>query len=71
MPSQQVECRSNHAYVGYPLAFYWQNRRLEVVKIISEKQDPAGYSFRVLTEEFGCFDLYFNLSTDEWSVEQN
>ena len=71
MPSDRVECRSDHSYVGHPLAFYWQGKRLEVVQIISEKRDPAGYSFRVLTEEFGCFDLYFDLLTDEWSVKQS
>ena len=71
MPSDLVECRSDHSYVGYPLAFFWQGKRLEVVQIISEKRDPEGYSFRVLTEELGCFDLHFDLLTDEWSVKQS
>jgi len=68
MPSDRVECRSDHAYIGHTVAFYWQEQRLEVAKIISEKQDPSGYLFRVLTEEFGCFDLFYDLNTDEWSV---
>jgi hypothetical protein len=68
MSSDRVECRSDHAYIGHPVAFYWQDKRLEVGKIISEKQDPTGYSFRVLNEEYGCFELIYALNTDEWSV---
>ncbi len=36
MPADQVECRSDHAYLGYPVAFHWQGHRLEVARIISE-----------------------------------
>jgi hypothetical protein len=70
MPTDRVECRSDHAYIGHPLAFYWQGKRLEVTKIISEKQDPAGYSFQVLNQEYGCFVLVYDLNTDEWFVYQ-
>jgi hypothetical protein len=70
MPSDRVECRSDHAYIGLPLAFYWQNKRLEVAQILSENQNPNGYSFRVLNEELGYFELSYDFQTDEWSVQQ-
>jgi hypothetical protein len=70
MPSDLVECRSDHAYIGYPLAFYWQDKRLDVSQIVSENHNPTGYSFRVLNEEFGYFELIYDLSADKWSVLQ-
>jgi hypothetical protein len=68
MPSERVECRSDHAYLGYPIAFYWQEKRWMVNQILSEKQDPTGYSFRVYNDELGVFELNYDLKTDEWSV---
>lgn len=70
MPSDRVECRSDHAYIGYPIAFYWQSERMEVAQILSENHHPAGYSFRVRNAEFGQFELNYDIQTDEWSVQQ-
>ena len=70
MPTVRVECRSDHAYIGHPIAFYWLDKRIEVAQIVSEKQDPAGYSFRILNDEHQCFELIYDLNTDEWSVLQ-
>jgi hypothetical protein len=68
-PADQVECRSDHAYLGYPVAFYWQGIRLEVGRIMSESHHPAGYSFEVLNQEFGQFKLIYDMNTDQWSVQ--
>jgi hypothetical protein len=70
MPFELVECRSDHAYIGYPVAFYWQDKRLEVNYILSETRLSSGYSFRVFNQEFGCFDLFYDVNTDQWSVQQ-
>jgi hypothetical protein len=70
MPSDRVECHSDYAYIGYPVAFYWQEKRLEVTRILSETRDSSGYSFQVLNREFGFFDLFYNTSTDVWTVQQ-
>jgi hypothetical protein len=70
MPSDLVECRSDYAYIGYPIAFYWHARRMEVTRLVLEHQDPTGYSFRVFTDEYGYFELIYDLNTDEWSVQQ-
>jgi hypothetical protein len=66
----KVECRSDHAYPGYPVAFYWQGSRLEVTEILSEEQHPRGYSFLVRNENLGIFELNFDIDSDQWSVEQ-
>ncbi len=70
MPGDIVECRSDHNYIGHPLAFYWQGTRLEVVDILSEKRTPQGYTFRVLAASFGEFELVYDANTDQWSVDQ-
>jgi hypothetical protein len=66
----QVICRSDHAYIGYPLAFYWQDQRLEVSEVLLEYHSPTGYTFRVRTHESGIFELVYDLRTDQWSVRQ-
>jgi len=68
MPADQVECRSDHAYLGYPVAFFWQGTRLEVARILSESHNPSGYSFEILNLEFGQFELIYDLNSDQWSV---
>jgi hypothetical protein len=70
MTSARVECRSDHDYIGHPLAFYWQNKRLEVAEVLVQNRTPQGYSFRVRNEDFGMFDLDYDTNTDEWSVHQ-
>jgi hypothetical protein len=66
----QVEVRSDHDYIGHPLAFEWQGVRLEVAEVISQTRDPNGYSFRVLSEDFGIFELNYDIQSDQWSVNQ-
>ncbi len=69
MPDQVI-CRSDHAYLGYPLAFYWQGQRLEVTEVLARGRTPTGYTFQVRTQESDIFVLEYDLSTDQWSVEQ-
>ncbi len=70
MPDQVI-CRSEHAYIGYPLAFYWQEQRLEVDEIISQARTPSGYTFRVRNVKLGIFELEFHQDTDQWSIRQH
>lgn len=65
-----VEMRSDHDYIGRPLAFTWHNERLEVTQVLLQSRTPQGYTFKVLNEREGTFELSFDLSTDQWSVEQ-
>jgi hypothetical protein len=71
MTSDLVECRSDHDYIGQPLAFYWQDKRLEVMEILAENRTPWGYSFRVRNEDYGIFELNYDMNTDQWSVIQH
>ena len=64
----RVEVRSDHDYIGHPLAFEWQGVRLEVIEVISQTRNPHGYSFRVLNQDFGIFELNYDTQSDQWSV---
>lgn len=70
MTSDRVECRSDHDYIGHPLAFYWQDKRLEVSEVLTQARTPWGYSFRVRNEDFGIFELTYDTNTDQWSIQQ-
>ena len=70
MPSDRVEIRSDHDYVGRPLAFYWQDKRLGVAEVLAQNRTPHGYSFQVRNEDFGIFELDYDTNTDQWSVHQ-
>jgi hypothetical protein len=70
MTAEVVECRSDHDYIGQPLAFYWQGKRLEVTEVLVQNRTPWGYSFRVRNEDFGIFELNYDTNTDRWSVDQ-
>jgi hypothetical protein len=68
--SDKVECRSDSAYIGYPVAFYWQDMRLEVDKVVSENRSPQGFTFQVRNDDHGIFILNYDINTDQWSVKQ-
>jgi hypothetical protein len=66
----RVECRSDHNYIGRPLAFYWQEKRLEITEVLMQNRTPTGYSYQVRNPELGIFELDYDTNTDEWSVHQ-
>ncbi len=65
---QRVECRSDHEYLGRPVAFYWQDARLEITRVVSESRTPQGYVFRVQAAHYGIFELIYDEHSDQWSV---
>ena len=69
MPDQVI-CRSDHDYLGHPLAFYWQEQRLQVDEILSQARTPTGYSFKVRSAKVGIFELDYHQESDQWSVRQ-
>ena len=71
MAGDRVECRSDHDYIGRPLAFYWHETRFEVAEVLQEKQTPSGYSFQVRTGDGAWFELVYDNQTDQWSVQQH
>jgi hypothetical protein len=68
MATDRVECRSNHKYLGYPLAFYWKDMRLEITRVVAESSTPQGYVFRVQTANNGIFELTYDNNSDQWSI---
>jgi hypothetical protein len=69
MTGDRVECRSDHDYIGYPRAFYWQDQHLEVAQVIQEKRTPTGHSFLVRTTQGDHFLLNYEIDSDQWSVQ--
>jgi hypothetical protein len=70
MVASRVECRSDHDYIGRPLAFYWLDERLEVTRLLSESRTPQGYVFRLQAANQGIYELIYDPITDQWSVSQ-
>lgn len=69
MTFTRVECRSDHDYIGRPLAFYWQDNRLLVIDVLTQIRTVQGYSFRVQASDSGIFKLDYDTDTDQWSVQ--
>jgi hypothetical protein len=69
MTADRVEVRSDHDYTGRPLAFYWQEQRLEVSQVLVEYRTPQGYSYQVQTASSGIFRLDYDTNTQEWTVQ--
>ncbi len=70
MAADRVEVRSDHDYLGRPLAFYWQDERLEVSEVLVTNHTPNGYQITVRNDRAGIFELVYDLRTGEWSVRQ-
>jgi hypothetical protein len=69
MTSARVECLSDLVYAGRPIAFYWQEQRLEVSEVLVRYRTPIGISYQVMTDSSGIFKLDYDTSTDEWSIQ--
>ncbi len=64
----RVECRSEHQYAQRPTAFDWEGQRLLVREILASWRSPAGWGFRVKTENGGLFELMYQELDDNWIV---
>ena len=66
----RVECFSGHIYAQRPVAFVWQDERLEVSEVEAEWHTAAGKRFWVLTTVGERFELDYLTAEDEWSIQQ-
>jgi hypothetical protein len=66
----RVECRSDSEYAERPIAFYWQEQRLEIIEIASRRRTPEGKGFRVRTKDDQIFELFYNETSADWQVQQ-
>jgi hypothetical protein len=76
MASSLVECRAGRHYPDRPVAFRWEDRRVEVDDVEHQWRtqgvsydSPTRYHYRVRTAE-GRFDLVYNVQADSWSVTE-
>jgi hypothetical protein len=65
----QVECYSGVEYAERPVAFYWQNQRLEVECILARWRTPGARCFRVLTRGRRIFELQYDENADAWHIQ--
>jgi len=65
-----VECHSEYTYSERPIAIWWQNERLPILRIIQEARFPHGKYFRVSTQEEYLFDLFYEEWQDQWVINQ-
>jgi hypothetical protein len=63
-----VECYSGYQYPQRPLAFHWQENRLEVERVIVDWRTEDGKQFRVRTQDGQLFDLFYRELYDEWQI---
>lgn len=63
-----VECHSGYKYGERPLAFYWEDQRLEVSETLATWRAPHGPCFRVRARDGRCFELSYEEATDEWKI---
>jgi hypothetical protein len=76
MADSYVECRAGRHYPDRPVAFRWEDRRVEVDDVEHQWRtqgvsydSPTLYHYRVTTAE-GRFDLVYNVQADTWSVTE-
>ncbi len=69
MFSEVVECYSGQTYAERPLALYWEGERLEITEILSRWRSPDGIHFLVRIGDGRTFELFYNETEDQWSVE--
>lgn len=65
-----VECRSEYEYAEKPIAFWWQDRRLEIQEILDQWRVPGGKGFLVRTQDNQIFQLFYGELFDEWRIHQ-
>lgn len=65
-----VECHSGIKYAETPVAFTWQEQRLEIKQILMRWKSPGELGFRVTSTDGQIFDLVYNEVSDQWLIKQ-
>jgi hypothetical protein len=63
-----VECVSGSRYGERPLAFTWDEERLEVAGVQRQWRTPRGMCYRVITQDERTFDLFYLEDDDVWKA---
>jgi hypothetical protein len=67
--SELVECHSGFTYADRPVALTWEDRRLEIARILAEWRTPEKNHFRVRTTDGREFELVYSQAMDNWQIE--
>lgn len=64
-----------HSYAGTcyperPVAFEWEGVWLNVAEIIRQARTPEALLFWVFAENDVCYQLTWQITTSEWTVEK-
>ena len=70
MQEINVVCRSDDSYPQRPVAFDWEDEKLEIKSIISRSRLPDGLIFRVITNKERIFKLYYQEEKSLWSGQE-
>jgi hypothetical protein len=62
----QVECYSGYEYAQRPVAFWWQQERLEVAELLAEMSLPAAKRFIVKTRDHRRWVIEYQIDLDAW-----
>ena len=62
--AELVECHSDFTYAEKPVALTWEDRHLEIVKILVQWRTPQARHFRVQTADGQEFELIYHMATD-------
>jgi hypothetical protein len=66
----KVECHAGYKYPEYPVAFTYQEERIEIEEIIARWRIPNGERFRIRTVEQTFFEITYSEAKDEWQIHQ-
>jgi hypothetical protein len=66
-----VECYSGSRYAERPRAFYYEDRRWQVVDVLRTEQHPGRRLFTVRTLEGDLFNLIYDEAFDRWRIERS
>ncbi len=64
-----VACRSETEYPERPVAICFCGEEREIDRVLASWHIPEGKKFLVITQDGEIFNLIFNETNDEWSVQ--
>ncbi len=70
MPRLTVKCYSGHTYAERPESFSLESVEHRIKEIESAWLEPGERHFRVKTETGKKFHLWYNETTNEWSLTE-
>lgn len=64
----RVEAYSGSRYGQRPTAFTLDGQRHRVASVLREWLTPAGYCYRIITDDELRFDLLYDPGADRWTI---